>query len=219
MCLGKKWLIEHIPFPKQEKKLPVVLSRQEVRRLFVATSNLKHRTMLMTIYATGLRLSELLALEIADVDSSRMLIKVRRGKGRKERYVPLSKTLLEALRGYFRRYRPGLWLFPSAASGGPLTRSALQKVCVQAAAEADLRKRASPHRLRHCFATHLLEKGTDLKTISVLLGHSSLKSTSVYLHVAAQAPGYRRQALDLLAGTGLRNATSASENSRVKPAR
>ena len=198
----------------------MVLGRQEVTRLFRRTSNLKHLTILMTLYATGLRLSELLALEISDIDSSRMLVHVRRGKGRKERYVPLSETLLKKLRGYYRRYRPGApWLFPSGITGRPLSRSAVQRVCVLAAAEAGLRKRVSPHTLRHCYATHLLEKGTDLKTIQVLLGHSSLKSTSVYLHVAARAPGYRRHALDLLAGTGLRNTTSASEQSRVKPAR
>ena len=199
VSLKKKWLIEHIPFPKQEKRLPVVLSREEVRRLLAAVENLKHRTILMTIYATGLRVSEVVALEIADVDSSRMLIRVRHGKGRKERFVPLSATLLEQLRVYWRAYRPERWLFSSTDAQRPLSVSAVQRVCQRSAKRAGLRKRVSPHTMRHCFATHLLEAGTDLKTIQVLLGHSSLSSTSVYLHVAAQAPGYRSQPHDLLA--------------------
>ena len=199
VSLKKKWLIEHIPFAKQEKRLPVVLSREEVERLLAVVENLKHRTILMTIYATGLRVSEVVALELSDVDSSRMLIRVRHGKGRKDRFVPLSVMLLEQLRGYWRAYRPERWLFSSTDAQRPLSVSAVQRVCQRSAERAGLRKRVSPHTIRHCFATHLLEAGTDLKTIQVLLGHSSLSSTSVYLHVAAQAPGYRSPSHDLLA--------------------
>ena len=199
VSLERKWLVEHIPFPKQEKKLPVVLSREEVQRLLSAVENLKHRTILMTMYATGVRVSEVVALELSDVDSARMLIRVRHGKGRKDRFVPLSLTLLEHLRVYWRAYRPPRWLFASSDAQRPLSVSAVQRVCQRAAERAGLRKRVSPHTMRHCFATHLLEAGTDLKTIQVLLGHSSLRSTSVYLHVAAQAPGYRSQTHDLLA--------------------
>ncbi|MGH7928734.1 MAG: tyrosine-type recombinase/integrase, partial [Candidatus Binatia bacterium] len=155
-------------------------------------------TILMTLYATGLRLSETMSLQVQDIDSQRMLIRVRQGKGSKDRYVPLSKTLLEQLRRYWKDYRPGSWLFPSTDPRRPLDKSSVQKVCAQAALKAGLSKRVSPHVLRHSFATHLLEAGTDLKTIQVLLGHCSLNTTSVYLHVAAQAPGHSRQATDLL---------------------
>ena len=199
VCLGKTWMIEHIPFPKQPKRLPVVLSRQEVQRLFEALSNVKHRTILMTLYATGLRVSEALALQIPDIDRQRMLLRVRQGKGRKDRYVPLSTTLLDQLRGYWRSYRPACWLFPSTDAGRALTAGTVQKVCMQAARKAGLSKRVTPHTLRHSFATHHLEAGTNLKTIQVLLGHRHLNTTSLYLHVAVQAIGQRRDALDLLA--------------------
>jgi len=199
VCLGKTWMIEHIPFPKQPKRLPVVLSQEEVQRLFEAVSNLKHRTILMTLYATGLRVSEALTLQLGDIDSARMLLRVRQGKGRKDRYVPLSETLLEHLRRYWRYYRPGYWLFPSTDPRRALTASTVQRVCAKAARKASLSKRVTPHTLRHSFATHHLEAGTNLKTIQVMLGHRNLNTTSLYLHVAAQAPGQSRQALDLLA--------------------
>ena len=199
VCLGKPWMIEHIPFPKQPKRLPVVLSRQEVQRLFEAVSNLKHRTILMTLYATGLRIAEALALQIPDIDRERMLIRVRHGKGRKDRYVPLSATLLEHLRRYWRTYRPPCWLFPGADPGCALTAGTVQRVRTKAARKAGLIKQVTPHTLRHSFATHHLEAGTNLKTIQVLLGHRTLNTTSIYLHVAAQAPGQSRDALDLLA--------------------
>ena len=199
VCLGKTWMIEHIPFPKQPKRLPVVLSRQEVTRLFGAVSNIKHRTILMTLYATGLRLSEMLALQLGDLDSQRMLLRVRQGKGGKDRYVPLPETLLEHLRRYWKQYRPFTWLFPGADLHAPLTASTVQRVCTKAARKAGLSKKVTPHTLRHSFATHHLEAGTNLKTIQVLLGHRNLNTTSIYLHVAAQAPGQSRDALDLLA--------------------
>jgi len=199
VCLGKTWMIEHIPFPKQPKRLPVVLSRQEVQRLFEVLSNLKHRTILMTLYATGLRVSEALALQIADIDRQRMLLRVRQGKGRKDRYVPLSQTLLDQLCRYWRCYRPTCWLFPSTDPGRALTAGTVQKVCNKAARKAGLSKRVTPHTLRHSFATHHLEAGTNLKTIQVLMGHRHLNTTSLYLHVAVQALGQRRDALDLLA--------------------
>lgn len=191
-------MIEHIPFPKQEKKLPVILSREEVARVFQTVENLKHRTMLMTIYATGLRISEALSLELPDIDRSRMLLRVRQGKGKKDRYVPLSETLLEQLRSYWRHYRPGSWLFPGQDPRQPLEKSSIQRVCQEAGRRAGLTKRVHPHPLRHCFATPLLEAGTDLRTIQVWLGHRSLQTTSVYLHVAAQAPASMPPAQDLL---------------------
>lgn len=199
VCLGKTWTIKHIPFPKQPKALPVVLSRSEVSALFEATPNVKHRTMLMTLYATGARLSEALALQLRDVDSRRMLVHIRHGKGARDRYVPLSETLLTQLRRYWMEQRPPLWLFPGADPDHALTNGTLQRICTRTAIRAGLTKRVSPHTLRHSYATHHLEAGTDLRTIQMLLGHAHLNTTSVYLHVAAQALGQRRQGLDLLA--------------------
>lgn len=198
VCLKRDWIIQHIPFPKQEKKLPVVLSLQEIARLWGALDNLKHRTILMTIYATGLRLSEALHLRVEDIDSSRMLVRVRRGKGKKDRYVPLSETLLHQLRTYWKEHRPSEWLFPGGKAKSPLGTSSVQRICKRAGLQAGLSKKVTPHVLRHCFATHLLEAGTDLKTIQVLLGHRSLNTSSLYLHVAAQAPGSTRRGRDLL---------------------
>jgi len=197
--LKRPWSIEQIPFPRQEKKLPVVLSCQEVHRLLAAVDNLKHRTILKVLYAAGLRLSEALHLQLQDVDSQRRVLHVRHGKGAKDRYVPLSQTLLEQLREYWKVYRPSDWLFPGQNPDSPLSLAALQSVCRDAAARAGLSKRVSPHTLRHCFATHLLEAGTDLKTIQVLLGHRSLSTTSLYLHVAAGGSAWKPLAVDLLA--------------------
>jgi integrase/recombinase XerD len=200
ICLGRNEMITRIriPFPKQPKKLPVVLSRGEVTTLFEAVGNLKHRTILMTLYASGARISEAMALQLRDIDSARMLIHIRGGKGNKDRYVPLSTTLLDRLRAYWLQERPPLWLFPGTDPDSPLTKSAVERVCKNVAREA-LTKQVSPHTLRHTFATHHLEAGTDLRTIQILLGHRSLSSTSVYLHVAARALGHARSRLDLLA--------------------
>lgn len=200
VCLDKPFMIEHIPFPKQPKKLPVVLSREEVASVLTALDNPKHRTMLMTLYATGVRLSELLALQIRDIDSGRMLVAVRQGKGARDRYVPMSDALLAQLRRYWRRDRPPRRLFPGKDPDASLNASSVQKVCGKAGRAAGLSKRVSPHTFRHTFATHHLEAGTDLRTIQVLLGHRHLSTTAVYLHVAAQAPGHSRKALDLLGG-------------------
>ena len=199
VSLKQDWVVEQIPFPKQEKKLPVVLSLSEVTRLLGALENLKHRTLLMTLYAAGLRLSEAVHLRVRDVDSQRMALRVCQGKGRKDRYAPLSETLLEQLRRYWKQDRPSGWLFPGKPADAPLSTSSVQRLCRKAALRARLAKRVSPHVLRHSFATHLLEAGTDLKTIQILLGHRSLNTTSVYLHVAVQAPGSKQQAEDLLA--------------------
>lgn len=187
VSLGKEWDIKHIPFPKQDKKLPVVLSRGEVNRLLATVENLKHRTLLMTLYGTGLRLSEGLGLCIRDIDSQRMVLRVRQGKGHKDRYVPLGETLLEQLRVYWKQYRPAHWLFTGKDDSSPLTTGSVQRVCQRAAQKAGLRKRVTPHVLRHCFATHHLEAGKDLKTIQIWLGHRNLNTTSIYLHVAVEA--------------------------------
>lgn len=196
--LGKQWMIEHIPYPKKPKKLPVVLSRDEVKLLFDVVTNIKHRTMLMVLYATGLRLAEVLSLQVKDIDSQRMVIHVRHGKGGKDRYVPLSKTLLDQLRFYWRYYRPPEYLFTGNDPTRSMSAGSLQKVLNHAGRKAGLRKNVSPHIIRHTFATHLLEAGTDLKNIQEMLGHHHLNTTSMYLHVADQASKYRREATDLL---------------------
>ncbi|HEX9582045.1 MAG TPA: site-specific integrase [Gemmatimonadales bacterium] len=199
--LARPDTIPHIPFPRQPKPLPVVLSRTELARFFAAIPNLKHRTVLMTMYAAGLRLSEALGLRVADVDSDRQCLRVERGKGQKDRYTLLAPTLLQQLRDYWRLMRPAPWLFPGQRPHQPLTASAIQRRCGLAARRAGLAKRVSPHTMRHCFATHLLEAGTDLRTIQHLLGHSSLQTTAVYLHVATRARHVTDGPTDLLAHT------------------
>ena len=208
VTLGRKGMIEHIPFPRQEKRLPVVPSVRELKALFSAVQNLKHRTVLMTMYAAGLRISEAMNLQISDIDSDRMLVLIRQGKGKRDRYVPLSSTLLNILREYWKAYRPTFWLFPGISSDQPLSVSSVQKVCSIAQRKARLSKRVTTHTMRHCFATHLLEAGVDLRTIQLLLGHQSLSTTAVYLHVATRALKSTEGPLDLLRG-----ATEARESS------
>lgn len=197
--LGKDWLVEHIPFPKQEQRLPEVLSLEEVSRLFAKVRALKQRTILETIYGAGLRSMEALNLEPGDIDSRRMVIRVRQGKGRKDRYVTLSPTLLVTLREYYRCYCPkGPWLFPNRNGDRPTHPTTVQRACSRAARAAGLSKRVTPHTLRHSFATSLLEEGTDLRTIQILMGHTSLHTTALYLHIAIGAPQSRRGMVDLL---------------------
>ena len=197
--LRQPGVIEHIPFPRQPKTLPVVLSRAELVRFFAAVPNLKHRTVLMTMYAAGLRLSEALGLRLSDVDGERQCLRVAQGKGQKDRYTILAPGLLEQLRTYWRLTRPRSWLFPGRPAAQPLTASAIQRCCAPAARHAKLAKRVSTHTMRHCFATHLLEAGTDLRTIQQMLGHRSLETTALYLHVATARDGIARTT-DLLAG-------------------
>ena len=182
--LHRDWMIEYIPYPRQETKLPVVLSPTEVVAVFEATSNLKHRAILMTIYAAGLRVSEVTHLRVSDIDSQRQVICVRQGKGHKDRQVMLSPKLLEVLRTYWRSYRPKVWLFSGESLERPVSSETVRRVCRLAGEAAHLSKRISPHTLRHCFATHLLEDTVDLRRIQVLLGHRNLKTTTRYLHVS-----------------------------------
>jgi site-specific recombinase XerD len=144
----------------------------------------RERTLLEVAYACGLRLKELLGLQVADIDSARMVLRIRHGKGQKERLVPLSPRLLEVLRGYWREYRPKAWLFPSVRPGLALTGSAVQRLCQRTAKRAGLTKRIHPHILRHSFATHLLEAGVDLLSVQALLGHSHFNTTAKYLHIS-----------------------------------
>lgn len=178
--------IDHIPFPRQPKKLPVVLGRRELGRFFAAIGNLKHRTVLMTMYAAGLRVSEALRLRPGDVESERQCLRVAQGKGQKDRYTILAPMLLEQLRAYWRQERPRTWLFPGRRPDQPLTTTSIQRLCPAAARRAGLARRVTTHTMRHCFATHLLEAGTDLRTIQQMLGHRSLETTALYLHVAVK---------------------------------
>jgi integrase/recombinase XerD len=200
VTLGREWVVEHIPFPRKEKRLPVVLSVGELRRLFSSVGNLKYRTVLMTMYACGLRVSEAVSLSLSDIDSERMLVRVRQGKGKRDRNVALSATLLDVLRLYWKAYRPRRCLFPGRAADRPVSVSAVQKACREACRKAGLRKPVTTHTMRHCYATHLLEAGADLRTIQMLLGHRSLTSTSVYLHIATR-PIQSGSTLDVLGST------------------
>jgi len=182
--LHRDWMIDYIPYPRREDKLPVVLSPAEVAAVFEAAHNLKHRTILMTIYAAGLRVSEVTHLRVSDIDSQRQVICVRQGKGRKDRQVMLSPKLLEVLRIYWKSYRPRVWLFPGESLERPVSSETVWRVCHLAGKAAHLCKPISPHTWRHCFATHLLEEATDLRRIQVLLGHRNLKTTARYLHVS-----------------------------------
>lgn len=186
-----------LPRPQRPLKLPTVLGESEVVRLIQRTENLKHRALIMTAYAAGLRVSELVSLKIADVDSSRMVILIREGKGGKDRQVRLSEVLLQTLREYVRQYRPQEYLFEGDGCGPYCARSA-QKVLAQAKLRAGLHKKGSIHSLRHSYATHLLEGGTDVRYIQELLGHNSIKTTLRYTHVSNRSVAAIQSPLDRL---------------------
>ena len=196
--LHKDWIIQHIPFPRKESRLPQVLSLEEVSRFLQAIPQLKYRILLTTIYATGLRASEALHLEVADIDSPRMSIGVRQGKGHKDRYALLSPKLLVLLREYWKAVRPTRWLFPSSAPERPVSLDSLQEAVRRARRASRLVKRVTAHTLRHSFATHLLESGTNLRVIQVLLGHNSLRTTARYTHVTTAALASTLSPLDSL---------------------
>lgn len=185
VTLARDWRVVSIPYPRRPRKLPVVLSLEEVDQFFSAIQNLRYRAVLMTAYAAGLRISEVSRLKVADIDSSRMVIRVEQGKGRKDRYVMLSPRLLVLLRTYWKAERPSTWLFPSPRHPElPISTAAIAEACRAARYCSGLKKPVTIHLLRHSFATHLLEAGTDLRTIQLLLGHRSLATTAVYTHVA-----------------------------------
>lgn len=198
VTLKRDWPAGEIVCAKTPKRLPVVLSRDEVSSFLSAIRNLKHRAMLTTLYATGLRAAELVGLRIGDIDSRRMVIRVHQGKGRKDRYVMLSPKLLDLLREYWRKYRPAAWLFPGQDSRRHVDRRVSVQICAAVARRARLRKRVTPHTLRHTFATHLLESGTDIRTIQVLLGHRSLRTTALYTLVSMKTVLGTKSPLDLL---------------------
>ena len=190
--LKRPWLADDMPFPKRPIRLPEVLSREEVERLIQSAASPLHRIWLLLLYATGIRREELVRLKAGDIDSGRMLIRISQGKGKKDRNVMLSPRLLQELRDYWRAAnpKPQTYLFPSKGphpnGDVPMTSKSVWDAVRQAAARAGLDKRVHPHTLRHCFATHLLESGTDLRSIQLLLGHADIKTTSRYLHLSEQ---------------------------------
>jgi len=185
VTLKRAWVVEDdIPTGRQAKKLPVVLSQDEVARFLAAVDNLKHRVILTVCYATGLRISEAVRLTPAAIDSQRMVIRVEQGKGRKDRYVMLPPRLLDMLRDYWRRTHPGQWLFPGDRPGQPICPLTINHTCREVRLRCGVGKPVTPHALRHAFAVHLLEAGTDLRTIQLLLGHRNLGTTARYLMIA-----------------------------------
>jgi site-specific recombinase XerD len=181
--LDRAWKQEKLPRAKEGRKLPVILSQSEVKAILEATLNLKHRTILSTIYGAGLRISEAARLNVSDIDSKNMQIIIRQGKGKKDRYSLLSKNNLSLLREYWKRYRPATYLFTGKNPTGYITPRSIQKIFYEAKDAAGIKKNASVHTLRHSFATHLLEAGTDICYIQRLLGHTSLQTTTIYLHL------------------------------------
>jgi site-specific recombinase XerD len=198
VTLKRKEEVEWIPYGRRETRLPVVLSQDELGKFFQAVENRKYRTVLMTMYGAGLRLGEALGLRVTDIDSQRMVIRVEQGKGRKDRYVELTPGLLSALREYWKLYRPKSWLFPAEKNGHAVHPTAVQKACKEARLRSGLTKPVTTHTMRHCYGTHQLEAGKDLRTIQLRLGHSSLHTTALYLHVAAGAERTTSKAIDLL---------------------
>jgi len=182
--LKREWMVEKIRHPRAKRKLPIVLDLSEVQSLFAVTQNLKHKAILMITYSSGLRASETARLKITDIDSKRMTVRITQGKGGKDRYSILSQTTLELLREYWRKYRPQEWLFPGTKEKDHLSTHSIQLLFYQAKKRAGITKPASVHTLRHSFATHLIEAGTSLHHVQLLLGHRSPTTTTVYLHVS-----------------------------------
>ena len=215
VTLGRHWMIESIPYAKKPKRLPVVLSMEEIEQFFACIHHIKHRAMIVTAYAAGLRLSEIIHLKVSDIDSQRMVIRVNQGKGRKDRYVMLSENLLETLRTYYSQERPGNdWLFPGAKPDAPFTKHALQTAFQKARARSGIAKKFSLHSLRHSFATHLLESGTDIRTIQLLLGHRCLSTTQIYTHVSKENICATTSPLDLLKDSPTPKKKRCSKNKR-----
>ena len=183
VTLGRPEVLPFIPFGKKPKSLPCVLSPEEVLQFLGAVPTHRDRVLLQTAYACGLRIEELMHLRVADIDSRRMVVSVRQGKGDKDRLVPLSPRLLEVLRAYWQAERPAAWLFPGQRPGQPLTATNLQRLCQRLVAQLGWTKHVTPHTLRHSFATHMLEAGVDLLTLQRILGHRHLQTTALYLHV------------------------------------
>ena len=196
--LGNRNAADQIPLPRKADPLPAILSQDEVTRLLTSVADLQMRTLLTTIYAAGLRVSEAVGLEVGDIDSARMTIHVREGKGQRDRYVMLSPQLLVILRAHWRRTRPPSWLFPGPDPARPITARSVQRACCAAVEAAGLDKAVTVHTLRHSFATHLLEQGVDIRVIQSLLGHRHIASTTRYARVALSTIGQVQSPLERL---------------------
>jgi len=181
--LHRHWNVDHIPRPKKEKRLPNVLSYSELTRLFEVTSNMKHRVIFKTAYAGGLRVGEVSRLKVSDIDSSRMVIRIDQGKGKKDRYTILSQQLLPDLRSYWQAYRPTSWLFFGRDKQCPINAGTIQRTFKTACQQAGITKPVTPHVLRHSFATHFLEEGGNLIKLQQMLGHRYLQTTLTYVHI------------------------------------
>jgi site-specific recombinase XerD len=198
VTLGRDETVGGIPCARERKRVPVVLSQEELHRFFAVIRNPKHKAMFMTIYGAGLRVSELVSLRPEDIDSARMLIRIREGKGQKERYAKLSVHLLQVLRDYYRTCRPKGWLFPGQRPDQPMKRMTVNRITDDIRQRAGLAKRITPHTFRHSYATHMLDAGADLRTIQVLLGHRHIKSTTIYMHVSQAKIDAAPSPLDLM---------------------
>ncbi len=199
VTLHKDWIFaDIIPAPKKPQKLPIVLSAEEVLQFLGCVQSLKHRTILTTCYAAGLRISEAIRLKPVHIDSHRMVVRVEQGKGQKDRYVMLSPRLLELLRDWWRVEKPKPWLFPGDIAGQHISKDAVEQACQKAHRRSGIPKPITPHSLRHAFAVHLLESGTDVRTIQLLLGHRSLATTARYLRIATSKVCATTSPFDLL---------------------
>ena len=192
--------LENLSRPKKKRSLPVILSEQEVYRILEALDNLKHRALLFLIYSSGLRVSEVVRLKLTDIDKERRLIHIREAKGRKDRFTVLSQVSLSILKDYLKKYHHEDWLFPGAVKDKHLSERSVQKVFEKACLKVGIKKNVSVHSLRHSFATHLLEGGTDLRYIQTLLGHSRPETTQIYTHVSTKSLGRIQSPLDRLMG-------------------
>jgi integrase/recombinase XerD len=181
--LHRSWNVDHVPRPKKERRLPNVLSFSEVGKLFKATTNMKHRMIFKTAYSGGLRVGEVAGLNVSDIDSCRMTIRINQGKGKKDRYTILAQELLPQLQDYYRIYRPQMWLFPGSNKDKPINCATIQRVFKTCKQKAGIQKPVTPHGLRHSFATHFLEDGGSLIKLQQLLGHRHLQTTMIYVHV------------------------------------
>jgi len=201
--LHRRIEIDRIPLPRYEKKLPVILSKAEVKALLEAPQNLKHRAMLATMYGAGLRVSEVTSLKVSDLDRGRRVIWVRGGKGHKDRQVMLAEPLRDLLAAYWRWKRPTDWLFPGRNPDRPIATNSVFRACEKAARKAGITKPIHPHSLRHAFATHLLDEGVNLLVIQALLGHAHLKTTARYLHLSDSAVRSTKSPLEMLGSLDL----------------
>ena len=184
ITLRREWAVDAIPYPKRIRPLPQVLSREQVSLFLDSVINVKHHALLSLTYSCGLRVSEVVSLRVEDIVSQRMLLRIQQGKGGRERWVPLSPATLDLLRAYWKKYRPDPWLFPGRSCDQPMSTHNVWKFCKKISLQLPSMPHVNPHLLRHAYATHMLDDGTDIRTIQVLLGHASLSSTTIYAHVS-----------------------------------